>query len=174
MRNITAKTSIKFNEAQIENIINKIKTWLSMLNHCKTRLVFVRSQFNPDEEKPFIDFWRKHLGPHDQILSKGMISYGGIMEDPSINPGSPCNVWNVGYCMIGWDGTVSPCNLDVNLTLNLGNVMNESINELFTSERATFLRHSTGCGNGLEPCKSCIESNNWRGNKYYSIANQEP
>ena len=95
------------------------------------------------------------------------LSYGGKTADPLI-AAHKCNVWDVRYLMIDWRGTLSPCNLDTNMDLVLGNVMEHSIDALYHGERANELRRRTGCLRDLTPCRTCSDGNNWSENETFS------
>lgn len=143
-------------------IHEKIQHWLSMPDHRPTRLVFVDSQHNAGQAQRFIDYWQPYLGPQDELIVKPVLSYGGKISDPAITWGH-CNVWELRMCQVDWQGNVSPCNLDVNMDLTLGNVMHDSLYNIYTSDRARQLRQQTGCGRDIEPCRSCTDSNFWDG-----------
>ncbi|MBI1369165.1 MAG: radical SAM protein [Planctomycetes bacterium] len=152
-------------------VINeKIHHWLSLADHRPTRIVFVKSSHNEGERERFIDYWQPHLGERDVILMKQVLSYGGKITDPMIEAGR-CNVWNVRYLVVDWSGRVSPCNLDTNMDLWLGSLMDDSVDALYHGEKAQSLRQRTGCGNDLTPCRTCKDANNWSKNEQFrSIA----
>lgn len=147
-------------------INDKIEHWLSLPDHRPTRLVFVKSSHNVGQREKFLNHWQPRLGAGDVVLMKNVLSYGGKIVDPMIQAGR-CNVWDVGYCVIDWAGNVSPCNLDTNMDLLLGNIMTESIDALYHGERAAALRDRTGCGNDITPCRTCTDANNWSGNETF-------
>jgi len=143
-------------------IHEKMHLWFSMPDHRPTRLVFVESQYNPNQSKRFIEYWKQHIGVNDEIIVKPVLSYGGKIADPSITSGK-CNVWDIKMCQLDWQGNVSPCNLDVNMDLSMGNVMKDSLFNIYHSDKAQTLRGKTGCGNDIQPCKTCTDSNFWEG-----------
>jgi radical SAM protein with 4Fe4S-binding SPASM domain len=143
-------------------IHEKMHLWFSKPAHCPTRLVFVESQYNEGQSQRFIDFWKSKLGPKDELIVKPVLSYGGKIKDPSIGEGR-CNVWDLKMCQLDWQGNVSPCNLDVNMDLSMGNVMQDSLANIYYSEQAQTLQQRTGCGNNIQPCKTCTDSNFWDG-----------
>jgi radical SAM protein with 4Fe4S-binding SPASM domain len=128
--------------------------------------VFVKSSHNVGQRERFLAHWRPRLGGDDVVLLKNVLSYGGKIVDPMITAGR-CNVWEVGYCVIDWAGNVSPCNLDTNMDLALGNIMTDSIDALYHGERANLLRGRTGCGNDVTPCRTCTDGNNWSANETF-------
>ncbi|MEL6349088.1 MAG: radical SAM protein [Myxococcota bacterium] len=145
-------------------INEKIHAWLAIPNHRPTRIVFVRSSHNRGEEEPFIDYWQPFLGPNDCILVKQVLTYGGVVDDSEVLA-HRCNVWEQRYLMVAVNGDVTPCNLDVNIQLHLGNIMDDSIENLYNGPIARWLRLRTGCGNDLTPCRTCVDGNNWSKNR---------
>ncbi len=149
---------------RVAAVNRKIETWLAMPDHRPTRLVVVDSSHNVGQIEPFVEHWRPKLGPADQILIKNVLSYGGKIADPKLKAGR-CNVWQVRYAVIDWAGNLSPCNLDTNMDLTLGNIMTDSIASLYYGRRADALRGRTGCGNDLTPCRTCTDANQWSENR---------
>jgi radical SAM protein with 4Fe4S-binding SPASM domain len=146
----------------------KVHEWLARPDHRPTRLVYVKSSHNQgDERERFLEHWLPHLGPDDRILMKQVLTYGGKTADPLVLP-HHCNVWEVRYLMIDWRGTLSPCNLDTNMDLALGNLMESSIDELYHGARAQDLRRRTGCLRDLTPCRTCVDGNNWTQNETFA------
>lgn len=144
-------------------VAEKVAYWLALPGRTNpTRLVFVKSSNNKNEREKFISLWRPKLKNVDHILFKQVVSYGGKIKDPFVQPGT-CNIWKNKYAIIGWDGRVSPCNLDVNLQLAIGNIKDNDLYKLYYGNAD--LRNKTGCGKDIQPCKSCVDSNNWTQNE---------
>ncbi len=144
----------------------KVERWLARPDHGPTRLVYVKSSHNdvPGEQQRFVEHWRPRLGPDDYVLAKQVLSYGGKTADPLVEA-HRCNVWEIGYLMVDWRGRVSPCNLDTNMDLVLGNVMDDSLDALYHGPAAQRLRALTGCGREISPCRTCVDGNNWSRNE---------
>jgi len=151
----------------------KVERWLARPDHVPTRLVYVKSSHNrvEGEQQRFVDHWRPHLGPDDYVLAKQVLSYGGKVADPLVEA-HRCNVWEMRYLMIDWRGEVSPCNLDTNMDLKLGNVMERSIDELYHGPTAARLRELTGCGREITPCRTCVDGNNWSRNETFAASSR--
>jgi len=147
----------------------KVHAWLAMPDHRPTRLVYVNSSYNQGEKQKFIDYWTPYLGPSDHVLIKQVLSYGGKIIDPLIES-HRCNVWDVKYLVIDNTGATSPCNLDTNMDLALGSIMEQSVEQLYFGERAQWLKSRTGCGNPLTPCRTCTDGNNWSKNEKHGRA----
>ena len=155
-------------------VINeKIAYWLSFPEHRPTRLVFVESSYNRGELIPFLEHWLPKLGPEDRVLAKRVLSYGGKIADALVSP-HRCNVWEERYVVVDWGGVVSPCNLDTNMDLALGNVMEASLEALYYGERAQALRGQTGCGRAIVPCNTCVDGNNWGFNQTFAKGDALP
>lgn len=155
-------------ERRLETVNNKVREWLSRPDHRPTRLVYVKSSNNDaeNEKDKFVEYWKGQLGPMDQILCKRVLTYGGKVLDEEVRSGQ-CNVWEQGYLVIDHKGNVSPCNLDINMDLQLGNVMDASIESLYYSQKSENLKQQTGCGRNILPCRFCVDANNWSDNEYY-------
>lgn len=153
---------------RMEAINAKVRLWLELPEHCATRLVFVKSSVNQgDERDKFLAHWLPRLGPNDRVLMKRVLSYGGKMADPLV-AAHKCNVWDLRYLMIDWRGVLSPCNLDTNMDLALGNLMEQSLDALYHGARANELRQRTGCLRDLTPCRTCPDGNNWADNENFA------
>jgi hypothetical protein len=151
---------------RVDVLNEKVEWWLAHADHRPTRIVFVKSSHNQGELERFVAHWQPQLGAHDLVMAKKVLSYGGKMADP-LQGNHRCNVWENRYLMIDWRGDLSPCNLDTNMDLVLGNVMEESIEAAYEGALARHLRGRTGCGNDLTPCRTCTDGNDWSGNEEF-------
>jgi len=100
-------------------LVEKIEYWLSLPKHPRTNLVYVVSSVNKDDKERFLEQWLPKITLEDHIVTKTVISYGGIMYDDYMSDW-PCRVIDDRRIIVGWDGRCSPCNLDVNLSLFVG------------------------------------------------------
>lgn len=158
-------------EHRLDAIHEKVERWLARADHRPTRIVFVKSSHNTDlpwdEKQRFIDFWTPRLGDDDYVLMKQVLSYGGKTEDRGVEAVGNCNVWDMRFLMVDWQGNLSPCNLDTNMDLKIGNVMDGSIEAQYHGALADRLRRLTGCGGAITPCKTCKDGNNWGRNEVF-------
>lgn len=154
-------------EERMAALNEKVERWLARPDHRPTRLVFVKSSHNAgDEKRKFVEHWTPFLGPQDSILAKLVLSYGGKTADPLVEA-HRCNVWEMRYLMIDWRGVLSPCNLDTNMDLGIGNILEDSLEGAYYGARARALRERTGCGKDLTPCRTCTDGNNWSKNETF-------
>jgi sulfatase maturation enzyme AslB (radical SAM superfamily) len=145
----------------------KVEAWLARPDHRPTRLVFVKSSHNAgDEKRKFVAHWTPQLGAQDSILAKLVLSYGGKTADPLVQA-HRCNVWELRFVMVDWRGVLSPCNLDTNMDLAFGNLLEDSLAGAYFGPRADELRQRTGCLKKLTPCRTCVDGNNWSQNETF-------
>jgi radical SAM protein with 4Fe4S-binding SPASM domain len=147
---------------RFETICRKVEYWFSLPDHRPTRHVFTVNSRNVHEGKPYVERWLPYLGREDIILTKNVLTYGGKMTDALIRS-NPCNVWNLNMLTVGWNGRVTPCNLDTNMELTIGRIQEHSLLKLFKGaqyERIEALSKSRS----IIPCNTCVDANNWTKN----------
>jgi len=147
-------------------ITEKIKYWLMLPDHSPTRIVYVVSSINHQDRDTFVSKWLPKLGASDHIVTKSVISYGGIMKDSYMRVNS-CNIIkSQPYFIISWDGKCSPCNLDVNIELNAGNILKtRDISKIVEGDRWKHIMFEINQKSGI--CLNCFDANNWTENKIY-------
>lgn len=148
-----------------ETIVEKVEYWLGLSGHAPTRLVYVVSSFNEHDRMNFIREWRPKLGPRDHILTKSVISYGGVMKDSHMKE-NPCEVEKQRWFTIAWNGDCSPCNLDVNIALKVGNLL-EALDMKRIIEGEKWKRVMSGIRRKKGICSNCFDANNWTESKCY-------
>jgi radical SAM protein with 4Fe4S-binding SPASM domain len=102
-------------------VVNNIEWWLDLPGHSKTYLVFVTSSLNKHDKQAFLDKWLPKLPKNDGIITKSVISYGGVMKDEYMTDNA-CKVADQNRLIVSWNGDCSPCNLDVNMSMKAGNI----------------------------------------------------
>ena len=77
-----------------------------------------------------------------------------------------CTIPREKRLIVGYDGTCSPCNLDVNLALNIGD-MNEvgDLKDIIQSQRYRVVMAGIRRKKGI--CKNCFDANNRRFTRNY-------
>lgn len=90
---------------------------------------------------------------------------GGVMAD-RIMSRYPCTIPREKRLVIGYDGTCSPCNLDVNLALNVGNLNDvDDMAEIVRSRKYKEVMRGIRRRQGI--CQNCFDANNRRLTKNY-------
>lgn len=152
-------------EDRFETIAGKLRYWLKLPDHPKTRLVYVISSHNEYDVMDFIKKWRPFLGPGDHILTKSILTYGGIIRDNRVGE-FPCYISSQRYFIVAWNGDCSPCNVDVNLALKGGNLIeSEDIGKIVKGDIWKRVMSRIEAREGI--CANCPDANNWSENEYY-------
>lgn len=150
-------------EDRFKAIEEKIRYWFALKKHVPTRHVFVASDINKHEIQAYVKKWKSLLSPKDEILVKSVLSYGGkLLTDPLIIK-RKCNVWGLRLITIDWQGNVSPCNLDTNMDLIVGNINNATLPQILKSKKYREVKRRSQ-ERKMFPCDKCVDSNNWSKN----------
>ena len=146
-------------------IVGNIQQWLRVRNRPHTYLVFVTSSINQHDKGTFLRAWLPKLPKRDGVITKAAISYGGVMKDDYMYANT-CNILQKRRMVVAWNGDCSPCNLDVNIDMNVGNVLRGGMAEIAASEQYASqlisIRHRSGI------CVGCFDSNNHRETVFHS------
>jgi hypothetical protein len=136
----------------------KTEAWLGILRRPATQIVFVTSEANKDERIKFQKRWEPWLKQGDLIYFKPALSYGGVTRDDYMSR-APCALPLArDRITVAWDGTVTPCNLDVNCALAVGRMeMAEDLTEILEGaelqERLMQIERREGI------CANCFDAN---------------
>lgn len=141
-----------------EQVVNNIKQFHKIRNEfypeskCKTRISGVK--YNQDfDVKKFISFWGAIV---DNVACVAMEKFYDTYNGKPTNKTLPCPcLWWSLY--VWFDGTVSPCDYDYKSLLNIGNVCEKSIKEIWLGENFSKPRkdHLNGNRNYHIPCDRC-------------------
>ncbi|RLC92061.1 MAG: hypothetical protein DRI39_08955 [Chloroflexi bacterium] len=147
-------------------LVDKIDYWLRLPDHAPTRIVYVVSSINEHDVKTFVDQWRPKLrSPKDCILTKSVLSYGGVMRDSHMRE-NKCAIWSQRWFTVAWNGDCSPCNLDVNMELNVGNLFDvQDMKLIVAGDRWHQVMLAVRERSGI--CANCFDANNWTENRTY-------
>lgn len=148
-----------------EILCDKVKRWFSG-PHPPTRHEFVVADYTVGEIEPFVRTWLPLLGPQDDILVKRILTYGGIMLGDSHVITSPCKIWNHNYMVVDWQGNVSPCFLDNDIRLKIGNIHENTLQEIQSGKTRKVIRNQS-LAKLIEPCITCCDSSHAIGTIIY-------
>jgi len=141
-----------------ETLVEKIEYWLGLPDHPLTRLKYVVSSVNEGDREVFLKEWLPKMGPNDGVAMKSVISYGGVMRDSYMQE-NPCTVYNEYRMTVAWNGDCSPCNLDVNMDLCVGNLIEtRDIGKMVKQDRYKQVRDGMRRKAGI--CANCFDANN--------------
>jgi radical SAM protein with 4Fe4S-binding SPASM domain len=149
-----------------ETICKKIEYWLNLSGHSCTQIVYVTSSYNEHDVKNFVKQWKPKLKYRDEILTKSVLSYGGVINDVHMRKNT-CNIVNEKRFTVSWNGDCTPCNLDVNVGLHVGN-LNEvkDIQTIIGSDKYKKRMENIKQHKGI--CSNCFDANNWTEHKIYN------
>lgn len=97
-----------------------------------------------DKVRKFYDDWKERLNAGDAINLKQYINFAGQVESREKPPEFsqlPCPLF-FSSLMIAWDGTASPCCLDIDLKMNVGNALQTSISNVWHGAALNKLRRA--------------------------------
>jgi len=152
-------------ENRYDTLVEKIKYWLNLPGHPRTRLKYVVSSVNEHDRETFLLEWLPRLSPQDSIVTKSVISYGGVMGDAHMRE-NPCQVPDQNRLTVAWNGDCSPCNLDVNVALRIGNLRETpDMSALFKQDLFKTVREGMRTKTGI--CANCFDANNHTESKEY-------
>jgi len=154
-------------ERRLPVIERKVRNWFAT-PHRPTRHVFVVCEGNKKEAMQFAQKWQPLLGDQDEIIFKNVLTYGGVIhkdtpEFQSFIKANPCNVWVQDSLTIDWQGNVTPCNLDVNMALTIGNIRDKNLGALHKGEEWSRISKLSK-ERKISPCNTCVDANNWTNN----------
>ena len=112
-------------------------------------------KFNDEQNIDSMEnFWKKMV---DQVAFVDYNPWENIYEKDPSDISKPCSdLWR--RMFIWWDGKVNPCDSDYKSELQVGNIKDKSISELWNSQKYNEYRKSHISKNrkNLYPCKNCI------------------
>jgi radical SAM protein with 4Fe4S-binding SPASM domain len=141
-----------------EQVLSNVKKYNEIKKRYKdnktiTRISGIKVEESQSEEK-FYDFWKEYA---DEIVFKKAYSrwdtYNNETHDEFLEP---CHfIWERAY--IWYDGKVNPCDADYKSMLSYGNVNENSIEEIWNSEKLKKLKntHLKNNRNQCTPCDRC-------------------
>jgi radical SAM protein with 4Fe4S-binding SPASM domain len=143
---------------RFEALAEQIERWLNLPDHPTTHLIYVTTQANRDDRQRYLDHWLPRMDPADCVVMKSVLSYGGIMKDPYMTT-NPCTIPDDNRVNVAFNGDVTPCNLDVNVALCIGNIHETpDLRKMVSSRRAKAVMRGIRRNQGI--CRNCNDANN--------------
>jgi radical SAM protein with 4Fe4S-binding SPASM domain len=142
-----------------ENVLNNIKKFKEIQikdypnSKCATRVSGVKVD-KSQNEKLFKEFWEKYV---DHVVMVNMLHRWDTYHNPKeIMANEPCHaLWERMY--VWYDGKCNPCDADYKSELNLGNISNSTIEEVWNGEKYNLIReaHLNNNRSSYFPCDRC-------------------
>ena len=104
---------------------------------CQVWVRMIRQESNYNEWEEYLSFWKKYASDQDRIYFHNIFNWGNQLENykpmqESFEPNLPCvALWSL--MVIFANGDVPLCNVDYNNKYPTGNVMKNSIKEIWHS-----------------------------------------
>ena len=125
-------------------------------------LQLVYSEETEEELQGYLKQWGGYLGKNDQISLKEYNDFAGQVEIKTLKKHDfarmPCKVF-FDSLVIYWNGDATPCCMDVEGVLKVGNVFESSMREVWQSEIYKKFREAVNHRTyaGLELCRKCTQ-----------------
>lgn len=160
-----------------QNITNMLATKARAGRGPFTVLQLIKMTETQTEVDDFTGYW-KDMAP-DSVFVKKLWTWDGKAEDinrlmidempDAVN--TVCHaLWK--QLVIHWNGDVIPCCTDIEGKLNLGNVREQSLREIWNGKPMRALRraHTEGRRKGLDPCDGCVSGAQPRAKLFAELA----
>lgn len=154
------RLGLKF-ENVLTNALNFIKLRDQIRPKTKIWVRMIRQKSNYDEWPEYQKFWDKKVSNNDRVYYHYIFNWGNQLKDfepvsKSYEPNLPCvALWSL--LVIFSNGDVPLCNVDYNKKHGVGNIMSNSIKELWQSKFLNEKRnlHLSGRKGEIDICKNC-------------------
>jgi radical SAM protein with 4Fe4S-binding SPASM domain len=148
-------------ETVVNNTLNMIKIRNETKSPLTIRVRMIIMESNQHEVSDWMEFWKKRVGPNDQVYAKPAHSWGnqltqeteesvqGLKDRPCIAPFSSF--------IIHTDGTIPMCSIDYNAKVKIGDFSKSSIKEIWNAEPMMNIRnlHANSKRNTISLCRGC-------------------
>lgn len=154
------RVRLKFEEV-IENAINFLKLRDKINPNCRVWIRMIKQESNQNEWSNYYNFWKKYASEKDRIYYHNIFNWGGQLEnyksiEKSFEPNLPCvALWSL--MVFFANGDVPLCNVDYNNKFPTGNVMKNSIKEIWESKILNERRemHMSKNKKKISLCENC-------------------
>jgi sulfatase maturation enzyme AslB (radical SAM superfamily) len=147
-------------EGRYETLIEKIKWFLKLQDRPKVLLIYVRQTANKEDEAVFRNEWKHYLRPTDTLVTKAILTFGGVVFDPYMQE-NECHVVKENRFTVAWDGRCTPCSLDVNIAMHAGSLKDQSVEEIVSSSK--WAGRLQGIRDRAGICANCFDGQNYGG-----------
>ena len=128
---------------------------------CKVWVRMIRQESNYNEWENYLSFWKNYASEQDRIYFHNIFNWGGQLEnykamEKSFEPNLPCvALWSL--MVFFANGDVPLCNVDYNNKYPTGNVMKNTIREIWQSKIANERRelHLKNKKSNIKLCENC-------------------
>lgn len=153
-----------------KNIIDFIQLRNELNQNLTIRIQMILQEKNANEADSFTSHWAQFLNPNDQVVVQKGHNWGATIkamkfgDEDKVN-NIPCiALWGT-FC-IHVDGKVGLCCMDYNTTMPIGDLVSQTIAEIWNGEPLNRIRqmHISGRRSEIRMCSGCTL---WRDFKHY-------
>lgn len=144
----------------LQNTHNLIEKRNLRKSGLKIRVQMVLQKINSTEKEAFIKYWKERLSPSDEVVVQQGHNWAGSVSPEKLlgfrSDLDPCiALWGTFVCHS--NGDVPLCCMDTKTKYNMGNIVKQSIEDVWTSSLFSKMRelHSNRKRSDLELCKDC-------------------
>ena len=154
------RVRLKFEQVR-DNAIKFLELRDKINPKCRVWTRMIRQESNYNEFDDYYNFWKKYASEVDRIYYHNIFNWGGQLDgyksvEKSYEPNLPCvALWSL--MVFFANGDVPLCNVDYNNKYPTGNVMKNSIRELWKSKIMNARRklHLDGNKKDISICVNC-------------------
>lgn len=151
------RKGLRFDEV-FANVLGFIHERDRLGSTCQAWVRMIRQESNRTEWPMFEAYWRKILKTSDRVDYRNIHNWGVQLKDfrqiAPANITKPCvALWSL--MVIFANGDVPLCNVDFNLKHPMGNVLDSSIEEIWTSRKMNEVRTDHALGIRKSICNGC-------------------
>lgn len=144
-----------------ENVLNLIEMRNLAKSSMEIRIRMVELDENAGERKEWLNYWKSKVNETDKVQLMPMHTWSGKVaqeerEHILFYADKPC-ISVFSSFTINYDGIVQLCDSDIEQQVVVGNVKNESIQEIWRGEKFEWIRrcHANGERNHINICQGC-------------------
>jgi radical SAM protein with 4Fe4S-binding SPASM domain len=132
-------------------------------------LRMIKMEDTASDAERFQELWRPYLRPGDEIAFSNYQTWNGTVKDKRVEEPAGVQALKRGHrgpcrmiyktAQVYFDGRVTPCCYDYNCTMEIGNAKEQSVEEIWTGEKAQHYRklHEEGRSDEIPICNGCQE-----------------
>ena len=161
----SAETFKRVRGVELENIEKNIKKLKIIKEKKKPELkmgvVFTVEEDTEGDAEEYINYWEK-IVDHVRLQPK-------LITSPRTEVCPEPFGKDYGKLVVLWDGRVIPCCVDYNANLMIGNIQNDTIPNLWKSEKLNILREQHLKGEFPDTCANCNECESNKADKRFFV-----
>ena len=154
------RVRLKFEEVK-DNALKFLQLRDKINPKCRVWIRMIRQESNYKEWDDYYNFWKKYASDLDRIYYHNIFNWGGQLDnyksvEKSYEPNLPCvALWSL--MVFFANGDVPLCNVDYNNKYPSGNVMKNTIREIWKSKILNERRnwHMNNKKNNISLCENC-------------------